>query len=163
MSVRSELKRCAGQRSVLALLNTAKDKKDCGCGPAAPLDVRFLGQGIASLRTVSQAHLLTCQMEDRVRPFRVLLQGLDSLGRRQYLELDFAATSLAGHLFHHRQRSGSGADHKPPTLPGYLLLYRERCMPKPVTEPFGRFFLALTDVASVKHDVILVSGSVNAD
>jgi hypothetical protein len=102
-------------------------------------------------------------MQDRVRPFRVLLQGLDSIGRRQYLELDFAATSLSVHLFHHRQRSGSGADHKPLTLPGYLLLYRERCMPKPVTEPFGRFFVALTDVATVDHDVILLSGSVNAD
>jgi hypothetical protein len=30
-------------------------------------------------------------MQDRVRPFRVLLQGLDSFGRRQYLELDFPA------------------------------------------------------------------------
>jgi hypothetical protein len=28
-------------------------------------------------------------MQDRVRPFRSLLQGLDSFGRRQYLELDF--------------------------------------------------------------------------
>src|SRR5208282_2894826 len=111
----------------------------------------------------SQVHPLTCQMQDRVRPFWVLLKGLDSFGCRQYLELDFAAMSLAVHLFHHRQRSGSGADHKSLTLPGYLLLYRERCMPKPVTEPFGRFFFALTDMASVEHDVILVSGSVNAD
>jgi hypothetical protein len=71
--------------------------------------------------------------------------------------------SLAVHLFHHRQRSGSGADHKPPTLPGYVLLYRERCMPKPVTEPFGRFFLALADAATVDYDVIPVSRSVNAD
>ena len=123
----------------------------------------FWVKALPLCRTVSQVHPLTCQMQDRVRPFRVLLQGLDSLGCRQYLQLDFAATSLAVHLFHHRQRSGSGADHKPLTLPGYLLLYRERCMPKPVTEPFGRFFLALTDVASVEHDVILVSGSVNAD
>jgi hypothetical protein len=80
-------------------------------------------------------------MQDRVRPFRVLLQGLDSFGRRQYLELNFAAMSLAVHLFRHRQRSGSGADHKPPTLPGYLLLYRERCMPKPVTELSDGFLL----------------------
>ena len=114
-------------------------------------------------RTLSEVHPLTCQMQDRVRPFRVLLQGLDSFGRRQYLELDFAAMSLAAHLFHHRHRSGSGADYQPLTLPGYLLFYRERCMPKPVTEPFGRFFLALTDVASVEHDVKFVSGSVNAD
>ena len=69
-------------------------------------------------RTVSRVRLLTCQMQDRVRPFRVLLQGLDSFGRRQHLELNFAAMSLAVHLFHHRQRSGSGADHKPLTLPG---------------------------------------------
>jgi hypothetical protein len=102
-------------------------------------------------------------MQDRVRPFRALLQGLDSFGRRQYLEPDFAAMSLAVHLLHHGQRSGSGVDHKPLTLPGYLLRYRERCMPKPVTEPFGRFFVTLTDVTSVDHDVILVSGSVNAD
>jgi len=60
---------------------------------------------------------LTCQMQDRVRPFRVLLQGLYSFGGRQYLELDFPTMSLAVHLFHHRQRSGSGADHKPPALP----------------------------------------------
>ena len=106
---------------------------------------------------------LTCQMQDRVRPFRVLFQGLDGFGSRQYLELDFPAMSLVVHLFHHRQRSGSGADHKPPALLGYLLLYRERCMPKPVTEPFGRFFLALADAATVDHDVIRVSRSVNAD
>src|SRR5215472_7132561 len=86
---------------------------------------------------------LTCQMQDRVRAFRAFLQDLDSFGRRQYLELDFTATSLAVNLFHHWQRSGSSADHKPPALPGYLLLYRERCMPKPIAEPFGRFFLAL--------------------
>ena len=49
---------------------------------------------------------------------------------------------------------GSSADHKPPALPGYLLLYRERCMPKPIAEPFGRFFLALADAATVYHDVI---------
>jgi hypothetical protein len=91
-------------------------------------------------------------MQDRVRPFRALLQGLDSFGRRQYLELDFPAMSLAVHLFHHRQRSGSGADHKTPALPGYLLLYRERCMSKPITEPLGRFFLALADAATVDHD-----------
>ena len=42
-------------------------------------------------------------MQDRVRPFRALLEGLDSFGRRQYLELDFPAMSLAVHLFHHRQ------------------------------------------------------------
>src|SRR5580700_10078886 len=106
----------------------------------------FWVKALPLCRTVSEVHPLTCQMQDRVRPFRVLLQGLDSFGRRQYLELDFAAMSLAVHLFHHRQRSGSGADHKPLTLPGYLLFYRERCMPKPVMEPFGRFFLALTDV-----------------
>src|SRR5271165_1190154 len=130
--------------------------------PIATICGSIVTDGIGS-SVRSQVHPLTCQMQDRVRPFRVLLQGLDSFGRRQYLELDFAAMSLAVHLFHHRQRSGSGADHKPLTLPGYLLLYRERCMPKPVTEPFGRFFLTLTDVASVEHDVILVSGSVNAD
>src|ERR1700720_1230927 len=106
---------------------------------------------------------LTCQMQNRVRPFRVLLQSLDSFGGRQYLELDFPAMSLAVHLFHHRQRSGPGADHKPPTLPGYLLLYRERCMPESVTVPFGRFLLALADAATVDHDVISVSRSVNAD
>src|SRR5580704_4135814 len=74
-------------------------------------------------------------MQNRVRPFRVLLQDLDSFGGRQYLELDFTAMSLAVHLFHHQQRSGPGADHKSPTLPRYLLFNRERCMPKPVTEP----------------------------
>jgi hypothetical protein len=102
-------------------------------------------------------------MQDRVRPFGVHLQGLDGFGRRQYLELDFAAMSLAVHLFHYRQRSGSSADHKSSALPGYLLLYRERCMPKPLTEPFGRFFPALADATTVNHDVILVSRSVNAD
>jgi hypothetical protein len=71
--------------------------------------------------------------------------------------------SLAVHLFHHRQHSGSGADHKPPTLPGYVLLYRERCMPKPVKETFWTLFLALADAATVDHDVIPVSRSVNAD
>ena len=106
---------------------------------------------------------LTCQMQDRVRAFRAFLQDLDSFGRRQYLELDFTATSLAVNLFHHWQRSGSSADHKPPALPGYLLLYRERCMPKPIAESFGRFFLALADAATVYHDVIPVSRSVNAD
>ena len=40
-------------------------------------------------RAVPQVHALTCQMQDRVRPFRALLQGLDSFGRRQYLELAF--------------------------------------------------------------------------
>ena len=148
------------------MVSTQKTQKNkiAVAAPQRPLDVRFLGQGIASLPdSLPGAHPLTCQMQDRVRPFRALLQDLDSFGCWQYLELDFAATSLAVHLFHHRQRSGSGADHKPLTLPGYLLFYRERCMPKPVTEPFGRFFLTLTDVASVEHDVILVSGSVNAD
>jgi len=33
--------------------------------------------------------------------------------------------SLAVHLSHRQQRSSSGADHKPPALPGYLVLYRE--------------------------------------
>ena len=99
-------------------------------------------------------------MQDCVRPFRALLQDLDSFGRRHYLELDFPAMSFAGHLFHHRQRSRSGADHKPSTPPWYVLLYRERCMPKPATEPFGRFFLALADAASVDHDVILISRSI---
>jgi hypothetical protein len=112
---------------------------------------------------VPQVHALTCQTQNRVRPLRALLQGLDSFGRWQYLELYFPAMSLAVHLFHHRQRSGSGADHKPSALPGYLLLYRERRTPKPVTEPFGRFFLALADAATVDHDVIRVSRSVNAD
>src|SRR5262252_7279271 len=93
-------------------------------------------------------------MQDRVRAFRAFLQDLDSFGRRQYLELDFTATSLVLDLFHHWQRSGPGADHKPPALPGYLLLYRERCMPKPIAEPFGRFFLALADAATVYHDVM---------
>src|SRR5258708_7356295 len=83
--------------------------------------------------------------------------------RRQYLELDFPAMSLAVHLFHYRQLPGSGPDHKSSALPGNLLLYRERCMPKLVTEPFGRFFLALADAATVNHDVIFVSRSVNAD
>src|ERR1700719_1825220 len=78
---------------------------------------------------------LTCQMQNRGRPFRVLLQDLDSFGGRQYLELDFTAMSLAFHLFHQRQRSGPGADHKSPTLPRYLLFHREWCMPKPVAEP----------------------------
>jgi hypothetical protein len=114
-------------------------------------------------RAVRQVHALTCQMQDRVRPFRPLLQGADSFGRRQYLELDFPAMSFAVYLFHHRQRSGSGTDHQPPALPRYLLLYRERCMPKPVTEPFGWFFLALPDAATVDHKVIPVSRSVNAD
>src|SRR6478752_857079 len=86
---------------------------------------------------------LTCQMQNRVRPFRVLLQDLDSFGSRQYLELDFTTMSLAVHLFHHRQRSGPGADHKSPTLPRYLLFNRERCMPKPVAEPSGWLFLRL--------------------
>jgi len=102
---------------------------------------------------VPQVHALTCQMQDRVRPFWALLQSLDSFGRRQYLELDFPALSLAVHLFHHRQRSGSGADHKPPALPGYLLLYRERCMPKPGTEPFGRFFLCLLYTSPSPRDL----------
>src|SRR4029077_1625636 len=102
-------------------------------------------------------------MQNRVRPFRVLVQDLDSFGGRQYLELDFTAISLAVHLFHHRQRSGPGADHKSPTLPRYLLFNRERCMPKPVTEPSGRFLFALADAASVDHDVVLVSHSVNTD
>ena len=108
-------------------------------------------------------HALTGQMQDRVCPFRAALQDLDSFGRWQYLELYFPAVSLAVHLFHHGQRSGSGADHKPSALPGYLLLYRERRMPKPVTEPFGRFFLALADAATVDHDVIRLSRSVNTD
>jgi len=105
---------------------------------------------------------LTCQMQNRVRPFRVLLQDLDSFGGRQYLELDFTTMSLAVHLFHHRQRSGPGADHKSPTLPRYLLFNRERCMPKPVAEPSGWLFLALAEAASVDHDIVLVSRSVNA-
>ena len=92
---------------------------------------------------------LTCQMQNRVRSFRVLLQGLDGFVRRQYLELDFPAMSLAVHLFHYRQLPGSGPDHKSSALPGNLLLYRERCMPKPVTEPSGWLFLALADAASV--------------
>jgi hypothetical protein len=37
-------------------------------------------------------------MQNRVRPFRVLLQDLDSFGSRQYLELDFTTMSLAVHL-----------------------------------------------------------------
>ena len=36
-------------------------------------------------------------------------------------------------------------------------------MPSSVTEPFGWFFLALADAATVDHDVIPVSRSVNAD
>src|SRR5260221_1623793 len=134
-----------------------------GRSSAAPLNLRFPAEALPLCRTVPRVHALTCQMEDRVRPFRALLQGLDSFGRRQYLELDFPAPSLAVHLFHHRQRSGSGADHEPPALPGYLLLYRERCMPKPVSEPFGRFFLALADAATVDHEVIPVSRSVHED
>src|SRR5260221_839786 len=93
-------------------------------------------------------------MQDRVRPFRALLQGLNSFGRRQYLELDFPAMSLAVHLVHHRQRSGSGADHKPPALPWYLLLNPGPYMPKPITEPFGRFFLALARAAAANHQFI---------
>jgi hypothetical protein len=92
---------------------------------------------------------LTCQMQNRVRPCRVLLHDLDSFAGRQYLELDFTAMSLVVHLFHNRQRSGPGADHKSPTLPRFLLSNRERCMPKPVTEPSGWLFLALADAASV--------------
>src|SRR5260370_26699057 len=99
-------------------------------------------------------------MQNRVRPLRALLQGLDSFGRWQYLELYFPAVSLAVHLFHHRQRSGSGADHKPSALPGYLLLCRERRMPKPVTEPFGRFFLALADAATVAPNVMPASRTI---
>src|SRR3984893_9245151 len=104
---------------------------------------------------------LTCQMQNRVRPFRVLLQDLDSFGGRQYLELDFTAMSLAVHLFHHRQRSGPRADHQSLTLTRYLLFNRERCIPKPVAEPSGWLFRALADAASVDHDVVFVSRSVN--
>ena len=120
-----------------------RTRKIVVAAPPHRLICGFRVKALPLCQAVPQVHALTCQMQDRVRPFRVLLQGLDSFGRRQYLELDFAAMSLAVHLFHHRQRSGSGADHKPPTLPGYVLLYRERCMSKPVTEPSGRFFLHL--------------------
>jgi hypothetical protein len=116
-----------------------------------------------SRQTPTFQYPLTCQVQNRVRPFRVLLQDLDSFVRRQYLDLDFPAMSLAVYLFHYRQRSGPGADHKSPTLPGYLLFNRERCMPKPCTEPSGWLFLALADAASVDHDVVLVSPSVNTD
>jgi len=62
---------------------------------------------------------------------------------------------FALHLFHDRQGPSARTDHKLPAFLGYLLLYRERCMPKLVTEPFGRFFLALADAATVDHDVSL--------
>jgi hypothetical protein len=77
-------------------------------------------------------------MEDRVRPFRVLLQSFDSFGGRQYLELDFPAICLAVHLFHHWQHSGSGADHKPPALPN------ENASKRMCTSQFSNRFVGAT-------------------
>ncbi len=106
---------------------------------------------------------LTCNVQDRIGLLWVFLQRLDSFGCRQYGQSDFAAMRFALHLFHDRQVPSARTDHKLPALPGYLLLYRERCMSKFVSEFFGRFFLALADATTVDHDVILISRSVNAD
>jgi hypothetical protein len=92
--------------------------------------------------------LLTCNVQDRIGLLWVFLQRPDSFGCRQYSQSDFAAMRFALHLFHDRQRPAACTDHTLPALPGYLLLYREQCMPKLVTELFGRF-LALADATAV--------------
>ena len=84
---------------------------------------------------------------ERLTMIHPLLQ-VDSFGCRQYRQSDFAAMRFALHLFHDRQRPAACTDHTLPALPGYLLLYREQCMPKLVTELFGRF-LALADATAV--------------
>ena len=43
----------------------------------------------------------------------------------------------------------------------YLLLQRERRMSKSVTEFLGRFFLALVDLPTVDHHVVLVGDAIN--
>jgi hypothetical protein len=133
--------------SILGSMNsfgaTIRTRKIVVAAPPRRLICGFWVKALPLCRAVPQVHALTCQMQDRVRPFRALLQGLDSFGGRQYLELDFPAMSLAVHLFHHRQRSGSGADHKTPHFQGISSSIESRVCPNLSRNLLDGFFLRL--------------------
>ena len=75
-----------------------------------------------------------------------------------------AALRFALHFFHHRQPSiCSSADYQSSAFPGYVLLDGKRNMSKLVAELFGRFFLALADLAAVNHHVVVAGDAIDPD
>ena len=106
---------------------------------------------------------LAGDVQDRVRFVRLLLQLLDSLGRREDEQFDLATHSFTLHFFHDWQCARAGTDHKPPAFPGNLFLDGQRRVSKGVAELFGRFFLALTNSSAIDHDVMFVGNTINAD
>jgi hypothetical protein len=75
-----------------------------------------------------------------------------------------AALRLTYHFLHNRQSTvGSGTDHKPLAVPGYLFFDGKGRMPKLVTESLGRCFLPFADCSAVNDHVVVVGAAIDSE
>jgi hypothetical protein len=65
----------------------------------------------------------TSHVQNRICIGGLLLQYLDSLGRRQDEQFDFATLGFEPHFLHYRQSNRPGADDQLTALPRYLFSF----------------------------------------
>src|SRR4029453_2905523 len=102
-------------------------------------------------------------VEDGVRFLRMLFQRLDGFGGWEVEQCDLAASGLAPHIVHPRQRSRPGADDQPAALPGDLLFHSNRCVSELIAEFLRGLLLPLSHLPAVDHHVVLIGHAVDPD
>src|SRR4029453_16987942 len=102
-------------------------------------------------------------VQDGVRFLRSLFQRLDGFGGWEDEQCELAASGLAAHILHHRQRSRPGADDQSAALPGDLLFHRNRCVSELIAEFLRGLLLPLSHLPAVDHHVVLIGHTVDPD